>query len=191
MVRGETDAETRRSAIEGLGRAGDVESGKVLLELVKSGPEDDRLRAVQAIHSIRDPATVEVLAQDYDGLDATGRQAILGAGARLPQPAEQLAKVAREKGLLDEEARVRTISARLLGRFKGRDENVEALGAYLSRCQHPSEWNAALSALESIGTRKAADEAMNGLGVVPNLQTRQGWRDKFAKIYENTTPRDQ
>jgi len=189
MAKNETDAETRREAILGLGRFGDEESGRILLDLVQTGEGNERLRAVQAIHTIQNSETVEALAKNYDTLDAEGRLAVLGAGARLLPPSDRMATIARDRGLHDDEMRVRTTSARLLGRQRGRDDNVEALGAYLSRSKHPSEWNSALQALYEIGTRKSAEEGIRGLGVVPNDQQRQHWRDKFEELLERTVQR--
>jgi len=185
LLKTETDSESRSLAIRALGKFGDPDSGKVLMEVLQTGPPQDRNRAIQAIFSIRQPETVAILAEDWKGLEAEGRTAVMGAISRLPAPVEQLVELARDQGLRDPELRVRTQAARVLGQ-RGRDDNVEALAAFLARATHPAEMSAALNALETIRTSEAAAAAIRGLGAVPNDRQRDRWRQRFQRIYEES-----
>jgi HEAT repeat protein len=191
LLRSETDPATRRAAIEALGEYGDEDSGRVLLELVQRGDEQESRRALQAVHRIKNPKTIDSLAEDWDGFDKDGRLAIMGAASRLPQPSDKLHAIAREAGLYDEAMRVRTSAARVLGR-RGRDENVDALVAYLGRAKRPTESMAALTALLQIGTRKSAEEGMRALrGVDMNKRQKDAWMNRFEKVYDQQTRRRQ
>ena len=184
----ESDPESRRLAIQALGKFGDAESGKLLLELAKSGSQTEQRRAVQAIHSIRSAETVDMLGGGWRGLDPMGRLAVMGAASRLTIPTPNLEKLARTDGLFDDDLRVRTSSARVLGR-PGRDANVGTLVDFLDRAKHPTETAAALAALERIRTKKAAEEAMRALRAVSNEKQRASWMRRFQKIYEQATKR--
>jgi len=179
----ETDPDSRRMAIQALGSFGDPESANTLLDIVKTGSQTDQRRAVQAIHTIRNPETISMLAGQWTGLDAPGRLAVIGAAARLPDPSDDLVKLARSKGLYDEDMRVRSSAARLLGR-PGQDDNVTPLCEFLGRAQHPSELSAALSALEQIGTKRAAEDALRALRSVTNERQKDRWMKRFEAIYD-------
>ncbi|MHC5052433.1 MAG: HEAT repeat domain-containing protein, partial [Planctomycetota bacterium] len=144
-----TDGPTRKAAIEALGEFGDPESGRVLLELVQHGDEQESRRAVQALHRIKNPQTVDGLADGWEVLDKDGRLAVMGAASRLPLPTEKLHGIARTEGLHDESMRVRSSAARVLGR-PGKDENVDPLVNYMGRSKRPSEVTAGLTALLQI-----------------------------------------
>ncbi|MHC4819427.1 MAG: HEAT repeat domain-containing protein, partial [Planctomycetota bacterium] len=158
LLASESDEATRKAAIEALGRFGDKESGLALLDLVQHAPGKEAQRAVQAVHRIKNPQTVDALADGWEGLDKDGRLAVIGAASRLPLPTDKLNGLARDEGLHDESMRVRTASARTLGR-PGRDENVDGLVNYMGQAKRPSEVSAAVTALHQIGTKKAAEEA--------------------------------
>ncbi|HEX5135539.1 MAG TPA: HEAT repeat domain-containing protein [Planctomycetota bacterium] len=185
LLRTETDSESRAIAIQGLGKYGDVESGRMLLEIVQSGSPEDQSRAINAIHSIRDRDTVALLAKNFEGLGPEGRLAIMGAISRIPAPTDEMTKVAQERGLQDPELRVRTAAARTLGQ-RGRDDGVEALVAYIERSDQRGEWSTAFLALEKIHTAKAAAAAIRVLRVVPNDRERERLEEQFKKIIEES-----
>jgi len=184
----ETDSNTRRAAIEALGEFGDPESGQVLLDLAQRGSDHESRRAIEALHRIRNPQTIEGLAEGWPGLDQDGRIAVMGAAARLPLPSEKLHGLARNEGLHDPSRRVRTQSAKLLGRPR-LDENVDPLVNYLNKAKRPSEATTALTSLLQIGTKKAAEEAMRALRGVTTMDRRQrgAWMKRFEKIYDRQT----
>lgn len=185
LLKNETDSESRAIAIAALGRFGDADSGKTLLEIVQGGDEQDKHRAINAIHSIRDPDTVGVLSQNFSGLGPEARTAVMGAISRIPAPAEEMTKIAQEKGLGDPELRVRIAAARTLGQ-RGRDASVEPLVAYILRSDQRAEWNTALISLENIRTAKAANAAMDLLRIVPNERERANYEARFQKILADT-----
>lgn len=183
----ESDEATRKAAIEALGAFGDPDSGRALLDLVQHGNQEESRRAIQAVHRIKNPATVDGLADGWEAFDKDGRLAIMGAASRLPLPTEKLHEIAREEGLHDESMRVRTSAARVLGR-PGKDENVDPLVNYLGRAKRPSEVSASLTALLQIGTQKAAEEAMRALaGVSMNERQKNAWMKRFRKVYDQRT----
>jgi HEAT repeat protein len=92
-------------------------------------------------------------------------------------------KVAQERGLEDQESRVRQAAARTLGQ-RGRDEGVEPLVQLIERSSQRSEWSTALVALEKIATPKAATAAMRVLRVVPNDRERARLEERFKKIID-------
>ncbi len=186
LLKTETDAESRALAIQALGKFGDVESGKTLLDIVQTGTQQDQGRAIQAIHTIRDRDTIGVLAGSYAGLGAEGKCAVMGAISRLPAPTDAMVKLAEEQGLVDPDLRTRNAAARVLGK-RGRDEGVEPLVSFLDRSTHPAERSAALTALETIHTIKAAEAAMRALRVVPNARERERWEKRFQAIAAETT----
>jgi HEAT repeat protein len=186
ILKSETDVESRAIAIQALGRFGDVESGKMLLDLVQTGSEQDQGRAIQAIHAIHDRDTIGILATGYGGLGPEGRVAVMGSISRLPAPTDDMFKLATDHGFADDDLRVRTSAARVLGK-RGRDAGVEALVSFLERSTHPAEKSAALSALETIHTNKAALAAIRSLGAVPNGRQRDRWEERFQKIADETT----
>jgi HEAT repeat protein len=181
----ETDAESRALAIQALGKYGDVESGKVLLDLVQTGTQQDQGRAIQAIHTIHDRDTIGMLAEGYARFGPEARHAVMGAISRVPAPTEAMVKLAQEQGLVDNDLRVRNAAARTLGK-RGRDESVEPLVAFLERSTHPAERSAAFAALETIHTNKAALAAIRALRVVHNTQQRDRLEEKFKRIAEET-----
>ncbi|MHC4549148.1 MAG: HEAT repeat domain-containing protein [Planctomycetota bacterium] len=186
LLKTETDSRTRQAAIEALGRFGDRESGELLLDLIQRGEPDDQRKAVRALHQIKDPKTVNLLAGRWEALDQEGRVAVMGAGARLAMPGEKLNQLARESGIHDDRMRVRTAAAQLLGR-RGQDGNVGALVNYLDRTKHPSEINTALTALSRIHTQKAAEEAIRALRTVSmNARQKDAWMQRFEKILDQT-----
>jgi HEAT repeat protein len=184
ILKTESDSESRALAIQALGRFGDVESGKALLDLVQTGSPEDQHRATNAIYAIRERDTVDLLAKDFGNLDAEGRIAVMGAISRVPAPTEQMTKIAQERGLSDPELRVRTAAARVLG-VRGRDESVDALVAYVQRSDQRAEWNAGLLSLERIHTPKAANAAIPLLRVVPNSMERDRLEKRFQDIIDN------
>jgi len=189
LLGAETDRTTRNAAIEALGEFGDEDSGRLLLELVQHGHGEDSRRAIQAIHRIKNPQTIDRLAEDWDRLDKQGRLAVMGAASRLPLPSDKLHGIGREAGLHDEAMRVRTASARLLGR-RGKDENVVPLANYLGRAKRPSEVSSVLDALLQIGTPKAAEEGMRALrGVSMNMRQKDAWMKRFEKIRDQQSRR--
>jgi HEAT repeat protein len=181
----ETDSKARTAAIEALGEFGDPESGRVLLELAQRGDAHERRRAIEALHRIRNPRTIDGLVEDWAGLDQGGRVAVMGAAARLPLPTDKLFTLARTEGLHDKSRRVRAQAAKLLGRPR-RDENVDPLVNYLNDAKRPNEATTALTSLLQIGTRKAAEEAMRALRGVSMLHKKQrdAWMKRFEKIYD-------
>jgi HEAT repeat protein len=183
LLKNEADEESRGAAIRALGKYGDPESGKVLLEIAQRGSTNDQHRAIQAIFTIRDPDTIGILGRGFRELKGEGRLAVMGAMARLPAPTEEMLAIARTEGIVDSDLRVRTSSARVLGQ-RGRDDSVDPLVDFLRRSQHPSEVSAALSGLESIRTKKAAEAAIGALGAVPNPRQRDRWQELFQKIAE-------
>lgn len=185
LLKTETDGESRTLAIQALGKYGDLESGKVLMDLVQRGDQNDQARAIQAIHSIHETETIGMLAVGYDRMSTEGRGAIMGAISRIPAPGEDLLKLAQEQGLIDNDLRVRNSAARALGK-RGRDEGVDALVAFLERSNHPAERSTAFAALETIRTNKAALAAMRALRVVPNAQQRDRLEQTFRRIAEET-----
>ncbi len=185
LLKTETDAESRALAIQALGKFGDLESGKALLDLVQTGTQQDQGRAIQAIHTIHDRDTIGVLAGGYAGLGPEGKCAVMGAMSRLPTPTDEMVKLAQEQGLVDTDLRVRNAAARVLGK-RGRDEGVEPLVAFLDRSTHPAERSAALSALETIHTGKAAEAAIRALRVVPSARERERWEKRFQAIMAET-----
>ncbi len=185
LLKNESDAESRALAIQALGKFGDLDSGKVLLDLVQTGSQTDQGRAIQAIHTIHDRDTIGMLATGYSGLGPEGRVALMGAMSRLPAPTEEMLKLAQEQGLLDLDLRVRNAAARLLGK-RGREEGVEPLIAFLDRSTHPAERSAALSSLETIHTHKAALAAIRSLRVVPSQRERERWEKRFQGIADET-----
>jgi HEAT repeat protein len=189
LLASETDGATRKAAIEALGEFGDKESARVLLELAQRGDEQESRRAIQALHRIKDPRTIDGLAEGWEGLDKDGRLAVMGAAARLPLPSDKLHGLARDEGLHDGAMRVRTSAARLLGR-PGRDENVDPLVNYMNRSKRPSEVTTALTALLQIGTKRASEEAMRALrGVSMNKRQKDAWMKRFEKTHDQRTPR--
>ena len=189
LLRSETDGATRKAAIEALGEFGDLESGRVLLELAQHAHGEERRRAIQALHRIKNRKTVDGMAEGWDALDNDGRVAVMGAAARLPLPSDRLHDIARNEGLHDATMRVRTSSARVLGR-PGRDENVDPLVNYLNKAKRPSEVKTGLTALLQIGTKKASEEAMRALrGVSMNKRQKDAWMKRFEKIYDQRTGR--
>jgi HEAT repeat protein len=185
LLKTEPDAESRAIAIQALGKFGDVDSGKTLLDIVQTGTPEDQHRAISAMHSIRDRDTVAVLAESYGNLGPEGRMAVMGAISRVPLPTDQMLKVAQDSGLLDPDLRVRTAAARTLG-VRGRDDGVEALVSYIERSNQRPEWSTALVALEKIATPKAAAAAMRVLRVVPNDRERTRLEERFRKMLEET-----
>jgi HEAT repeat protein len=185
LLKGETDGASRALAIQALGKYGDVDSGKALMALIHGGVQEDRDRAIQAIHSVQNQDTIALLATDYPRLGTDARIAVMGAISRLTGPNEDLLKLAQEDGLRDNELRVRTSSARALGK-RGRDQGVDALVSFLERSTHPAERSSAFAALETIHTHKAAHAALGALRVVPNDRQRDQWEQRFRKIAEET-----
>jgi HEAT repeat protein len=183
LLKTEADSESRAIAIQALGKFGDVESGKTLLDIVQRGTPEDQHRAINALHSVRDRDTVAVLAENFAGLGPEGRFAVMGAISRVPAPTEEMLKVAQERGLEDQESRVRQAAARTLGQ-RGRDEGVEPLVQLIERSSQRSEWSTALVALEKIATPKAATAAMRVLRVVPNDRERARLEERFKKIID-------
>jgi HEAT repeat protein len=186
LLKTETDPESRALAIQALGKFGDVESGKALLAIVQTGTQQDQGRAIQAMHTIRDRDTIGVLAGSYAGLGAEGKCAVMGAMARLPAPTEEMVKLAQEQGLIDPDLRTRNAAARVLGK-RGRDEGVDPLIAFLDRATHPAERSAALTALETIHTNRAAEAAIRSLRVIPSARERERWEKRFQAIAAETT----
>jgi len=176
----ETDSGVRADIIRALGKFGDPDSGRTLLRIAESGDPIESRRAMGAIYEIRNPKTLELLADSWPGMGESGRAALLGAADRTGTPSERLEGLARD-GLADASRRVRVQAARLLGR-RGLDANVEALGAFLARAKHPSEWTAGFEALKKIQTRKAAREALAALRVVPSERKRDDYRRQFESI---------
>ncbi len=185
LLKTESDSESRAIAIQALGKFGDVDSGKMLLDIVQTGSPEDQNRAINAIHSIKERDTVAMLAEGFGGLGTEGRVAVMGAVSRIPAPTEEMTKVAQERGLQDAELRVRTSAARALGQ-RGRDDGVEALVAYIERSGHRSEWSTAFVALERIHTAKAAAAAIRVLRVVPNDRERARLEERFRKIIDES-----
>jgi HEAT repeat protein len=185
LLKTETDGESRALAIQALGKYGDLESGAVLMEMVQKGTTEDQQRAIQAIHSIHEKETIEMLATGYGNLTTEGRGAVMGAISRTPAPGEDLLKLAQEQGLVDNDLRVRNAAARALGK-RGRDGGVDALVAFLERSTHPAERSTAFAALETIRTHKAAEAALRTLRVVPNNQQRDRLEQTFRRIAEET-----
>jgi HEAT repeat protein len=184
LLRTESDSESRAIAIQALGKFGDVDSGKALLDIVQTGTPEDQHRAINAVHSIRDRDTVAMLAGSFEGLGPEGRVAVMGAISRTPAPSEDMLKVA-QRGLEDVDSRVRQAAARSLGQ-RGRDEGVEALVAFIERSSQRAEWSTALVALERIHSAKAAAAAIPLLRVVPNERERARLEERFRKIIEET-----
>jgi HEAT repeat protein len=189
LLKSETDPESRAIAIQTLGKFGDLDSGKALMDLVQHGSQEDQGRAIQAIHSIHQRDTIGVLAEGYSGFTPEGRNAVMGAISRIPAPTEEMLKLAQERGLLDVELRVRNAAARVLGK-RGREESVEPLVHFLDRSTHPAERSAALSSLETIHTNKAALAAIRALRVVPSDRERDRWEKRFQAIAEETAEKN-
>jgi HEAT repeat protein len=185
LLKTESDSESRAIAIQALGKFGDVDSGKALLDIVQAGTPEDQHRAINAIHSIRDRDTVAMLAENFAGLGPEGRVAVMGAISRIPAPTDEMTKVAQERGLQDADLRVRTAAARALGQ-RGRDDGVDALIQYIERSDQRSEWSTAFVALERIHTAKAAAAAIRVLRVVPNDRERARLEERFRKIIDET-----
>jgi HEAT repeat protein len=181
MLGTETDVAARRSAILALGRFGDPASGDALLGLLEGGSETDRQDAARAMERVRDPATVQRLAESYATMGEPARLAVLLAGSRIASPGPKLVEIAKE-ALRDPVERIRMPCARILGQ-RGRDEHVEILADYMKRAESYRERAAALSALRQIGTRKAADTALSLLDLLPERQ-RDAQRAVFEKMRE-------
>jgi len=171
----ESDVLVRRTAIGILGRFGDEESGRLLLDLLSRGDAHERACAADAIGRIRDAGTVAMLATRWDGMGGDGRRAVLEAGAALQAPGAELLRIAAGRGLRDREMRVRVASARLLGR-PNRDEHTDALASHLERAAHPTEQVEVLRALERIGTREAVARALDSLNLIRDRRYRDEWR---------------
>lgn len=185
LLENETDQRVRDSAILALGNIGDLESGRHLLSMVESGSPEDQRKASSAMRHIRDGETIEELAQNWDRLGDDGRKAVIAAAAALPKPGRDLAELARKQGLFDKDMPIRTLSVRLLGRT-GKNENVEAIGQFLGRAKHPSEWSAGMRALMEINTKTAAERGLSYLDVVPDKRTRENYARRFRKIIERS-----
>jgi len=178
------DTRTRKAAIRALGMFGDEKSGVMLLDLVQGGTKQDQIEATNAIHYIKDAATIGKLAERYDRLSDEARLAVLGAGARLQMPDKRLQDIAM-KGLRSGQRRVRETSARLLGRRRN-DAAVDSLVQMLRSSKSSSERTTALEALYRIGTRKSAEEALASLYVLPNEAQRQSYQKRFGKLRETS-----
>lgn len=185
LLKTESDSESRAIAIQALGKYGDVDSGRMLLDIVQSGSPEDQQRAINAIHSIKERDTVALLTENFGGLGTEGRVAVMGAISRIPAPTEEMTKVAQERGLQDPELRVRTSAARSLGQ-RGRDDGVEALVSYIERSSNRAEWSTAFVSLERIHTAKAASAAIRVLRVVPNDRERARLEERFQKIIDES-----
>jgi HEAT repeat protein len=180
----DADERARHVAIQGLGELGDPESAKILLEMAQSGSDRERYLAQNALNLIRSPETINGFADSYGGLQPIGKLSVMAAAARMPgRIDERLVGIARETAIRDDDVRIRTTAARVLG-VRGRDDNVEALATFLTRSTTQSEWTAAVSALRAIGTKKAIEEGMSGLRVVPNERLRQNWMRELEQEYD-------
>jgi len=180
LTRPGVDEQVRQQAIRALGMFGDAASGERLLDLVQHGSDLDRIWATSAIHSIRNPETLEALAAGWESLDENGRLAVVGAGKNLPRPGGKLVDVALE-GVLDNNRRVRTASAILLGR--SHDERaVEPLVRLLETSTQMGERSTAVAALLNLGTKEAAERGLATLHVIPNEQQRESYADQFRKV---------
>lgn len=181
MFAEETDPTVRRQAIRAMGMMGDLESTRVLMELANSGNEREKVHAIQALHTVKNPETVNKLAEDWNKLTNDQREAVMGAAARLPRPGDALAKVARDS-IFDDNVRVRTKSVALLGKTR-QDKHVDLIGSFLRGAKTDNERREAIRALERIGTEKAAEEVLRNIDAVPARQ-REATRRKFEQIKE-------
>jgi len=176
----ETDIRARKAAIRALGYFGDEKSGEKLLEMVQGGSSQDRLDATRALFQIRNGATIDRLAEDFSRLSDDARLAVIGAGARLPNPSERLQGIARD-GLQDPNRRVRTQSAQLLGK-SGNDKAIQPLIGYLRGATGPGERTTALQSLLKIRTKKAANEALANLPSALTDRQYKWYTEQFGKI---------
>jgi HEAT repeat protein len=181
MLATETDAAARRSAILALGRFGDPASGDALLRLLEGGSETDRQDAARAMERVRQPETIQRLAESYANMGEPARLAVLLAGSRVPAPGATLVEVAKQ-AIRDPVERIRMPCARILGQ-RGRDEHVEILADYMKRAESYRERAAALQALRQVGTPKAAETALSLLDLLPERQ-REPQRAVFEKMRE-------
>jgi HEAT repeat protein len=181
------DPQVRKAAIRALGRFGDPVSGELLLSLVQDGNTQDRVDATNAIYSIKNSDTVNQLATKWNELGPDAQRAVMMAGRRITQPSDELMDLAK-RNLAAENLRMRTYSAQLLGR-RGRDDAVEPLVHFLRGAQHTSEQSAALRALMGIRTKKAAEEGLASLHVIPNASRRQQYEKEFKRILEREEAR--
>ncbi|MHC4225071.1 MAG: HEAT repeat domain-containing protein [Planctomycetota bacterium] len=179
----ETDPQVRKSIIRALGQFGDPASGEKLLELIEHGTQRDRADATNAINRVKDSATVNKLADSWGRLGPDAQRAVMMAGSRVTQPSDKLLDLAKEN-LKNDSLRMRTYSARMLGR-RGRDDAVDPLVGYLRVSTQSSEQTAALRALLDIRTKRAAEEALASLYVVSNEQRRKSYEAQFSKILES------
>ena len=181
LLAGETDPRVKSAAIRALGNIGDEQSGQMLLDLAQGSDPTTANQAINAIHSIRNGATVTALASRWDRLDDRARYAVMGAAARISRPDDKVIQIAHDS-LSDDNERVRNYAARVLGQSRN-EKHVEVLGSYLRSARTARERSVAIAALERIGTEKAAEEVLRSVNTLPERQRGQV-RERFQRIAE-------
>jgi len=174
------DEEVQRSVLRALGRIGDRASGERLLQVAEGGGPLAPA-AVQAIHELNNPETIDALASRWDKMGPSGRAALMNAAQRLAMPTPALFDLAAAN-LRDGDESLRTNAARLLGR-RGRSESVEPLVDFLRRASSQRERTAGFEALLKIESRGAAEAVLAHLDLLPEA-VREVYRERCRRILE-------
>jgi HEAT repeat protein len=172
------DPEASSAILRALGCCADREGALYLLALAESDKPSSQV-AARALHDVRAPDTVAILAEQWDKTGPRGRAAILEASSRLAHPSARIMAISRE-ALEDPDERVRLVSARILGR-RGERDNIAPLVDFLGRDTNSRELHAGLEALLRIELPEAAEKVLASLALLPETE-RNTYRIRAQRI---------